>query len=94
MFHKPEVEQNLDLEINRILSQMKDLEVDSDEYKIWMDNLKVLYELKGVKSQSSISADTLVNAIVNVVGILLVINHERINVITTKAITMAFRKAT
>lgn len=81
----------LDEEVKRVVNQMKDMDVDSESYRKSVDNLKVLCEARGVKSHSQISTDVIVTALTNIIGILLVLNYEKANVITSKAISFMFK---
>lgn len=61
--------------------------VDSDKYEIRLERLTKLYKLKNDKS-SRVSPDTIVMAVTNIVGILMVIKAEHVGIITTRAINM------
>jgi predicted unusual protein kinase regulating ubiquinone biosynthesis (AarF/ABC1/UbiB family) len=76
----------LDQEIERVLNDMEQYPVGSNEYRQAADNLKVLCEARGVKSPRTLSTDTIVSAAVNILGILLVLNYEQLHVITSKAL--------
>lgn len=80
----------LDKEVERVLAQMKGMSIDTDGYKTAVENLKVLCEARGMKSPRALSTDVIVAAAANLVGILLILHYERLNVITSKAITLAF----
>lgn len=79
---------SIDLEIEHVLNGMRQMTIGSKEYQQAAESLRTLYEAKGIKNPSIISADTLISAGANLLGILLVINHERLNVLTTKAFGM------
>jgi hypothetical protein len=51
-------------------------------------SLEKLYTLRGVDTPTRVSMDTLATIAANLVGIVLVINHERVNVVATKAFGM------
>lgn len=75
-------------EIDRVLETMKSQPVNTKEYKLAAENLKVLME---TENKSKISADTIVLAATNIAGLLLVLNFERLGVITSKAFGMLRR---
>lgn len=75
-------------EIDHILEIMASLSVTSKEYKVAAENLKVLME---TDNKSKISADTMILAMTNIAGILLVLNFEKVGVITSKAFGMLRR---
>jgi hypothetical protein len=81
----------LDQEVDRVLKQMSKMYVGSKEYQVAVDNLKVLCDARGVKSPRSLSTDVIVSAAANILGILLVLNYEQMHVITSKAISIAFK---
>jgi|WetSurMetagenome_2_1015567.scaffolds.fasta_scaffold37235_5 hypothetical protein len=79
---------SIDQEIDRCLNEMKSFSVDTDKYRNSAANLKVLYEARGVKSHKSLSTDTVVGVVGNLVGILLVLNFERSGAVLSKAFGM------
>jgi hypothetical protein len=60
---------------------------DSDEYKLLLDRLVTLYSLKEDNSRSKLSGDVKATIAANLVGIVMLMNHERAHVITTKALS-------
>lgn len=80
-------EDPFDIEVNHILKQMASMEPESTDYKAAVDNLKTLTEARGQKTNSTISADTIVSGVVSLLGILLILNHEKLDVITSKSIS-------
>lgn len=77
---------DLDEEIARLIAHMAIEDEWTKEYSAMADQLKKLYPLKEIDSKSRVSPDTWALIIANLVGIILVIGHERANVITTKAL--------
>lgn len=72
-------------EIDRVIETMKTMSPGSKEYKQAAENVRVLIE---TANMSKISKDALLAAGVNIVGILLVLNFERLGVVTSKAFSM------
>lgn len=61
-------------------------DVDSPEYAKHNEQMfKLIEQRTKMKSSSKISADTLAVIIANLAGILIVLNYERVNVISSKA---------
>jgi hypothetical protein len=59
----------------------------TDNYAKIADQIIKLTKLKAeITAKSKVSADTIVLVAANIAGILLIIGHERVNVIATKAI--------
>jgi hypothetical protein len=59
---------------------------DTDEYAKIVDQIQKLYPLKDHDSKRKISPDTLAMIAANLAGIALIVGHERMNVVTSKAI--------
>lgn len=76
----------LDAAIDQILLEMKDHTSDSKEYAQMVDQLDKLYKIKAATAPDRVSLDTLVAVGGNLLGILAILNFERVNVITTKAL--------
>lgn len=81
----------IDDEIDRAIEEMKEMKIDSEEYSSAVKNLKVLCESRGVKTSRSISTDGLIAAVTNILGILLILNYEQLNVISSKSIGLLRR---
>lgn len=85
-----------------IRNRMKDLDPASNEYALMNDQLARLMETankdcdrqikaKASSKRFSVSPDTLASVGANLAGILLVLNYERLNVISSKAFGMIFK---
>jgi hypothetical protein len=90
---KPKENAGLDLVIDIAEAELVKHDIGSTEYLQIMDQLERLYKMKAsVKTDPNrVSKDNLIATIGNFVGIVLVINHERVNVITSKAFNMIVR---
>jgi hypothetical protein len=77
---------DLEVEIKRILSEMKDLPITDEKYATMADRLVQLYKLKEVDSKKHVSADAMTAAATNLVGILLILHYEHAHVLTSKAV--------
>jgi ribosomal protein S25 len=88
MFLKdPDEKSGLQKAIDDLLVEMEKINKDSDEYAKMADQLVKLYNLKEVDSKRKVSPDTLATVLGNLIGIALIIRHERENVLTSKALT-------
>lgn len=87
MFPKKAAEEKtaLDLAIDELLSEMVSVDGGSEEYTVMANNLVKLHSLK--PQAKRVSADTKAAIAGNLVGILLIVTHERTHVITTKALS-------
>lgn len=73
--------------IQRLLNALADQEPGSEEFDSILDQITKLHALKPEKSvRKPVSYDTILLVVSNLLGIGMVINHERLNVITTKAL--------
>jgi len=93
---------SIDDEIDRVLEILGGIEPKSEEYGKVIRNLNGLYDVKGKdvsqfleqkekpekpeKPERLIDYNTIVIAVTNLFGILLILNHEMLHPITTKAI--------
>jgi hypothetical protein len=75
----------LDKEIDRVLNKLSTLSVDGEEYKKLLEQVVKLHKMKTEEKPSGVSNDAMLQAATSLTGILLVINYERIHVISTKA---------
>jgi hypothetical protein len=81
----------LDLAIDVLLGEMLDPGYAADDWAKMIEQLTKLYKLKEQDSRSRPSADTLLIVGANIVGIILIIGHERASIITTKALGFIMR---
>lgn len=89
---KPVTKDGLEDAINTLLVEMAGYRGDDAEYSRMADQLVKLYNLKEVdqkiKSRKGVSAETLAVVGGNLLGILMIVGHERAHVVTSKALTM------
>jgi hypothetical protein len=90
MFQKNETTL-LDVSINNGLRELNRHEVGSEEYVKVLESVIRLHQLKTNEKSSRISKDTLANVGANLLGILMIIKHENVNVITSKAMSFVTR---
>lgn len=88
MLKKQHEPTEIDLAINRILERMQYVDPESDEYGTLVARLDRLHSMKIAEKndRSKVSYDAMLTAGASILGILLIIGHERLNVITTKAL--------
>jgi hypothetical protein len=77
--------------VNRALQSLKHYDTGSEEYARTMDSLVKLHKMKEEERPSSVSKDTMAIIAANLLGIILIISHERVNVITSKAFGLLLR---
>lgn len=76
----------LQKEIDSLLEVMSTTDKDSVDYAKMVDQLAKLYSLKEKSSDKRISPDTLAIVAGNLVGILMIVGHEKAHVVTSKAL--------
>lgn len=92
MFRKSKSESELDRAIAHALTDLNGRDVASEAYGTVLDRVARLQKLKDAEKRSSqISPDTLVLAVTNLLGIAMIIRHEHMNVITSKATGFVMR---
>ena len=87
--------EELDNEIKGLVEVLGNISADTDDYQVVADNLKRLTDiresLKDEKRFEKIKPDTLVNGVISLASIMLILKHEKFDIITTKAFTVATR---
>ncbi len=86
--NKPENRAGLEKAIDDALIELASLQADTPEYDAVLDKIERLYKLRLPEPEASkpISKDTIIAVAGNLVGIILIINHEKLHVISTKAL--------
>jgi len=84
-------ESGLKKAIDEVIREMARRSSDSDEYAKMVDQLSKLYSLKEIDSPGRVSPDTLAIVIGNLIGIILIVGHERTNVVTSKALSFVMK---
>lgn len=76
--------------IDELLTEMKNEEGDTERYAALSEQLvkltKLLQEVK--KTKPSVSPDTVLLVVGNLVGIAIIVGHERAHVVTSKALSL------
>lgn len=91
IFRKRNKEDELQEVIDELIQELKLHDTYSDEYTKAVDNLVKLDDVHRHKKLNHPSSDVLFTAGANLVGILLILNHEKANVITSKAVSLLLR---
>lgn len=88
---KPRHQRMLEQELEHALAVLPKYQPDSEEFKKIVTIIEPLYKLVDAKNPSPVSRETLVTVGANLLGILLIIKHEDVNVITSKALGFVIR---
>lgn len=84
-------DENLNKEIDRVLTLMSNADPTSTEYADLTDSLSKLYTLKESSSKNRLSKDTMAVVAGNLLGIVMIVGHERAHVVTSKAIAFVMK---
>jgi hypothetical protein len=88
---KSEEPSKLDQEVDRVLDALRDQMIGTKEYSTVLNALQDLHEMKEKEKPLSVSKDTLAIIAANLLGIILIIKHEHVNVITSRAMNLVLR---
>lgn len=75
----------IEMAIDSVLAKMKGVEPTSQEYVKMVEQLSKLHKLKEDEKPSRVSPDTIVVAGANLLGVLIIVGHERAHVVTSRA---------
>lgn len=78
----------LEEEIDRVTTLLGEEEIGSEDYEKKLNVLTKLWKIKAEDKPDRISKDTLMVVGSNILSIILILRHEHLNVITSKAMQM------
>lgn len=84
----PKMNTYVDKEIARTILMLQEKEPDSKEYAATLEHLTKLQKIRQEEKPTRLSSDTMLVVGANLIGMLLIIRHENVNVITTKALSL------
>ena len=79
-------QRTIDDEVNHILEALKDMKIGSEEYTKATCDLEALCRARNLKTDRSVSVEVIISALVPIAQVLLIMNHEVLHVISTKAL--------
>lgn len=89
---RTEGQKALDCEIERITGLLKnESDPSTEDYYHMAESLKMLCEAREKKNPLQIDLNTIIAVGANILGLLIVLNFEKANVITSKAFGMIFK---
>lgn len=88
---EPKSKTLVDKELDRLFAELGIHMIDSEEYAATLDRIVKLHKLQAEEKPSRVSPDTLVLAGTNILGIIIILSYERLNIITTKAMSFVQR---
>ena len=75
----------LEMAVDRALDKLSEQEVGSTEYSKTLDAVTKLHDMKVEDLPHPVSKDTVLLVSANLLGIMMIIRHEHVNVITSRA---------
>lgn len=87
----PDEKSGLQKAIDELFDDMASVQSDSEEYSSMVDQLSKLYSLKEIDRPKRVSPDTMAIVAGNLLGIILIVGHERMNVVTSKALNFVMK---
>jgi hypothetical protein len=91
MFNKDKNPAGIDLVIKLATDELLKHQPDSPEYVKIIDQLERLNKIALSNRSDRVSKDGIIAGVVNLVGIGMIIRHEQLNVITSKALGFVFK---
>lgn len=93
MFKKKPDTNRIGLEktIDDLIVRMAEVRPETPEYKAMTENLTKLYALRDEKSNKSVSPDAVLAVAGNLMGIAMIVGHERVGVVTSKALQFVMK---
>lgn len=88
---KPKYKRLIESELETTVRALKTHTVISEEYAKTLNVVERLHEMLEEEKPSSVSKDALFAVGANLLGILMIIKHENVNVITSKALSFVIR---
>lgn len=79
---------SINAEVEHVLEFLRHADPGSNEYTIAAQNLKVLCEARTKKPAFLVDPDTVLIVVGNIVGILMILQYERFNVVSTRALSL------
>ncbi len=86
MFTRPKKKSKLQIEIDRLILELDVHAVTSEKYGDIVDRLLKLQKIQSETTPESINPNTALTVAANIIGILTIVRHEHLNVITSKAL--------
>jgi len=88
MFKKPSPNDlGLEKAIDDVLTQLPLYPANSEEYAAMVTQLAQLHAMKVAQTPPGVSKDVIVTVVANLVGIAVIVGHERTHIVTSKALT-------
>jgi hypothetical protein len=91
---KPRHQRALESELDRALTRLKTEMPTSEDYEKMLKLVERLHDMLDEDTPEVVSKNTMLTVGGNLLGIILILKHERVNVITSKALSFVIRTRT
>ena len=91
MFKRFREPSSLELEVERALRELRNHPIGSEDYVRTLDAIVTLHKMKEEEKPDSVSRDTLAVVGTNILGILMIMKHESVNVSTSRAMNLLMK---
>lgn len=91
MFTRAKTQTRLDAAIDRAFNALENQEVTSEDYSTVLDRVATLHDIKQSEKPDRVSMDTVAVTVANLLGIVLILRHEDVNVITSRAMNLVMK---
>lgn len=81
----------LEVAVNRAIRSLNVYDAGTEEYREALEALVKLHKLKEDERPKPVSKDTMVIVGANLLGIIMIISHEHVHAVTSKAIGLLLR---
>lgn len=87
MFLQPKPKTRLEIEIDRLVLELKDHAPGTDKYGVIVERLSKLHKVQAEKKPARVNPDTALTVAAHLAGIVLILNYEHFGPITSKALS-------
>lgn len=87
----PKHQRMIESELERAIIAMRTELVDGEEYVKRLNVVERLHGLMDKEKPKTLSKETMLSVAANLIGIILILRHENVNVITSKALGFVVR---
>jgi hypothetical protein len=91
---KPKYQRELENELNRALTRLRAEMPNSEDYEKMLKLVERLHDMMDEQKPEVVSKNTLLTVSGNLLGIILILKHERFEPITSKALSFVIRTRT
>jgi hypothetical protein len=91
MFLDPKKKSHLDIEVEALIIELDDHEATSEKYGTIVERLTKLHKIQEERKPERVSPNTVATVAANLLGIVMIIRHEQLNFITSKALNFIMR---